>query len=100
MTDRDHTLPKTLIRAAEIGREAGLNYVYAGNLPGQVEDYESTHCPNCNRLLVKRQGYVVMAYHITGEGRCQYCGTRIAGLWPGNLNQVRLHGAGVPFSVK
>lgn len=100
MTDHDYTPPKTLVRAAEIGREAGLNYVYAGNLPGRVEDYESTHCPNCNRVLVKRQGYVVTAYHLTEQGNCLYCGAKIAGLWPVNLKRVRLHGMDIPFSVK
>ncbi|HSQ39353.1 MAG TPA: AmmeMemoRadiSam system radical SAM enzyme, partial [Anaerolineales bacterium] len=48
MTSPDNTSPQTLVRAAEIGREAGLRYVYAGNLPGYVGEYESTHCPKCN----------------------------------------------------
>lgn len=99
MTDHDYTPPTTLIRAAEIGREAGLNYVYAGNLPGRVEDYESTHCPQCNRVLVKRQGYVVMAYHITEQGKCSYCGAKIAGVWPTAHKRARLHGSGVPIRV-
>lgn len=99
MTDYGYTPSKTLIRAAEIGREAGLNYVYAGNLPGQVEDYESTCCPNCNRILVRRQGYVVTAYRITGEGHCQYCGAKIAGLWPAGMKRARLPGRGFPFRV-
>lgn len=100
MTDHEYTPPQTLIRAAEIGREAGLHYVYAGNLPGRVQDYESTHCPQCNRVLVKREGYIVTAYHITETGNCQYCGAQIAGLWPPHPNRVRLHGRGIPLSVK
>lgn len=99
MTDHDYTPAKTLIRAAEIGREAGLHYVYAGNLPGRVEDYESTHCPNCNRILVKRRGYVVTAYHITEQGNCSYCGTPIAGRWPADLKRVRLQGRETPFRL-
>ena len=55
MTSPDNTHPQTLIRAAEIGREAGLRYVYAGNLPGHVGEYESTHCPQCSYQLVKTQ---------------------------------------------
>jgi pyruvate formate lyase activating enzyme len=42
MTDPENTSPETLIRAAEIGKKAGLRYVYAGNLPGQVGDLENT----------------------------------------------------------
>ncbi len=47
MTDPENTTAKTLIRAAEIGKSAGLRYVYAGNLPGMVGDWENTRCPNC-----------------------------------------------------
>ncbi|PWH12163.1 MAG: AmmeMemoRadiSam system radical SAM enzyme [Anaerolineae bacterium] len=100
MTDYDYTSPQTLLRAAEIGREAGLRYVYAGNLPGLVEDYESTHCPACNRVLIKRRGYVVMAYHITENGACPYCGTSIAGVWPSGSRRARLHGRGMPVLVR
>ncbi len=99
MTGHDYTPAKTLIRAAEIGREAGLRYVYAGNLPRRVEDYESTHCPHCNKALVKRQGYVVTAYHITETGNCRYCGTGIAGLWPAGTKRARLHEVGMPFCL-
>src|SRR3990170_2841658 len=54
MTGPDNTNAHTLQRAADIGREAGLRYVYAGNLPGNVEAYENTHCPRCSYRLVKR----------------------------------------------
>jgi len=77
----DNTDPQTLIRAVEIGREAGLRYVYAGNLPGHVGEYESTHCPKCNTLLVKRSGYTIEKYRLTSEGKCPKCGEKIAGLW-------------------
>jgi len=77
----DNTDPQTLIRAAEIGREAGLRYVYAGNLPGNVGEYETTHCPRCNYQLVKRSGYFIEKYKITDEGKCPKCGENIAGLW-------------------
>jgi len=81
MIDPDNTDPQTLIRAAEIGREAGLRYVYAGNLPGNVGEYETTCCPRCNYQLVKRSGYIIEKYKITEEGKCPKCGERIAGLW-------------------
>jgi pyruvate-formate lyase-activating enzyme len=80
MTEPDNTDAKTLIRAAEIGREAGLRFVYAGNLPGHVGEYEETRCPRCSYGVVKRRGYVVHEYHITGEGKCEKCGESIP--WP------------------
>jgi pyruvate formate lyase activating enzyme len=81
MSDTDNTPARTLLRAAEIGREAGLHYVYAGNLPGRVDEYETTFCPQCNAALVKRRGYLVQAVHITAEGACPTCGKNIAGVW-------------------
>ncbi len=77
----DNTNSQTLIRAAEIGREAGLRYVYAGNLPGNVGEYETTSCPRCNYPLVTRSGYLIQKYKITSEGKCPKCGEKIAGLW-------------------
>ena len=65
MTDPDNTDARTLLRAAEIGREAGLQYVYAGNLPGRVDEYEHTYCSNCNEMLIKRSGYVIREYRLT-----------------------------------
>ena len=43
-----------MVRAAEIGREEGLRFVYAGNRPGGVGDWENTRCPGCNALLIER----------------------------------------------
>lgn len=81
MTDHDNTGASTLIRAAEIGLESGLHYVYAGNLPGRVGQYENTYCPNCNTLLVERYGYHIGQDRLSGSGNCPKCGTAIAGIW-------------------
>ncbi len=81
MIDPDPTPARTLLRAAEIGREAGLRYVYAGNLPGRVDEYENTFCPNCNLAVVKRMGYFVREVNITANGKCPRCGRGIAGVW-------------------
>jgi pyruvate formate lyase activating enzyme len=81
MTDPDNTTARDLLRAAEIGRKAGLNFVYAGNLPGRVGPHEHTWCPHCHALLVARNGYVIREYNLTGEGRCPQCGTAIPGVW-------------------
>ncbi len=99
MTDPDNTDAKTLQRAAEIGREAGLRYVYAGNLTGRVGEYEDTFCPGCNCRLVRRSGYVIREYRITGQGTCPDCGTSITGVWPNDPTKTRLNGFGLPASV-
>jgi pyruvate formate lyase activating enzyme len=99
MTDPDNTDAKTLLRAAEIGHEAGLRFVYAGNLPGQVGEYEDTFCPHCNARLIRRSGYVIQEYHITGEGKCPKCNTDIPGLWPKDPSAVVLNGLGIPLPI-
>jgi pyruvate formate lyase activating enzyme len=96
MTETDPTPVKTLQRAAEIGQEAGLRYVYAGNLPGRLREYENTHCPKCQTLLVERTGYVIYKYQITKAGTCQRCGTKIPGIWTDDPAAVRLGGWGMP----
>ncbi len=99
MIDPPNTDTATLLRAAEIGREAGLHYVYAGNLPGRVDEYEHTFCSKCNELLIKRAGYVILDYHLTGAGTCPRCGTKLPGLWPADPSSVRLNGYGMPIPV-
>jgi pyruvate formate lyase activating enzyme len=99
MTAPDNTDAQTLIRAAEIGREAGLRYVYAGNLPGHVGEYESTHCPQCGYQLVRRNGYSIEKYKITSEGKCPKCGGIVAGLWPKDPTAVGLNSTGRPIPL-
>jgi pyruvate formate lyase activating enzyme len=81
MTDPRQTRARDLVRAAEIGKAAGLRYVYAGNLPGQVGDLESTACHGCGERLIERYGYHVQRYRITSEGACPSCGVSIPGYW-------------------
>ncbi|MGZ4789175.1 MAG: hypothetical protein ACXVZX_11715, partial [Terriglobales bacterium] len=81
MTDPDDTPPSTLKRAAEIGKRAGLKFVYAGNAPGRVGDLENTYCPTCNELLVERYSYIIRRYRITADGSCPKCATKIPGRW-------------------
>ena len=89
----------SLLRAAEIGQEAGLRYVYAGNLPGRVGSLEDTHCPHCQTRLIRRRGYVILDYRLTPEGTCPQCGTRIPGRWPEDPSEVRLSGSGIPRRI-
>jgi len=81
MTDPDDTRPEDLFRAVEIGRQAGLRYVYAGNLPGRVGNLEDTRCPHCATTLIKRYSYEIEDYRITPEGKCPDCGLAIPGRW-------------------
>ena len=99
MTDPDATGARTLRRAAEIGLEAGLRYVYAGNMPGQVGEYEHTWCHHCHARLIERYGYIILSYRITAAGTCPECGTRIPGVWTDQPETVRLGGPGIPRLV-
>ena len=81
MDNPDDTRPQDLLRAAEIGKQAGLRYVYAGNLPGTVGSHENTRCHHCGDTLIKRHGYFVEEYRLTPEGRCPSCKTAIPGRW-------------------
>jgi len=81
MQETPNTPTSTLLRAADIGREAGLRYVYAGNLPGRVGEYEHTFCPKCRTVLVRRTGYFIHEVRVTGDGKCPKCGETIPGMW-------------------
>lgn len=80
MLDPANTPAETLIRAAQIGYEAGLRYVYAGNLPGLVGPYENTYCPSCKALLIERYGFAVLKNRLKG-GCCPDCHYAIPGIW-------------------
>jgi len=81
MTGPADATAEDLVRAAEIGKESGLRYVYAGNLPGCVGDLENTRCPSCRALIVERRGYRVLQVRLGAGGTCPGCATAIAGLW-------------------
>ena len=73
-------LPATPVRrleqARQIGLDAGLVYVYLGNVAGHPA--ENTCCSACGRLLIERMHFAVVAYNLE-DGRCRYCGQGIAG---------------------
>ena len=73
------TPASTLHRARQIGLEAGLRYVYTGNVPG--DEGENTYCPNCSRVVIRRYGYQIEEFHIE-NGRCRFCQTKIDGVIP------------------
>ena len=71
------TPAETLIKARDIAKKAGLNYVYAGNIA--IEGGSNTYCPKCNKLLVERGGFEVYKNNIK-NGKCS-CAHKIAGVW-------------------
>jgi pyruvate formate lyase activating enzyme len=81
MRDRPGTSYQQIMKAVEIGYQEGLQYVYGGNLPGNLGKYEHTNCHNCDTLLIERLGFSIQQYRITGEGKCPECRTRIPGVW-------------------
>jgi pyruvate formate lyase activating enzyme len=80
MLDRPPTPLATLRRAGEIGRAAGLRYVYEGNVPG--ERGEDSFCYQCGALLIDRYGFYVRQNRIK-RGACPDCGARIDGIGMG-----------------
>jgi pyruvate formate lyase activating enzyme len=97
MTDPPRTPTATLIRAYDIGKSAGLKFVYPGNLPGAVGDREHTYCPNCRELLIRRYGFYVEENRMAGEN-CPRCGTRVPGVWEPDPPR-RSNGSGRPMPV-
>lgn len=75
MEDVESTPMKALNRAYEIGKEAGLPYIYLGN----VGQGNNTYCPQCNSLLIERSGYSILQYNIE-ECRCSHCQSPIDGV--------------------
>jgi pyruvate formate lyase activating enzyme len=92
MSGTPDTATRTLLRAAEIGAEAGLRFVYAGNRPGQVGAWENTRCPACQETLIERYGFLVRSYRLTPQGSCPRCQTKVPGLWPSDPASVRVGG--------
>ncbi|MBN2003134.1 MAG: AmmeMemoRadiSam system radical SAM enzyme [Anaerolineae bacterium] len=78
MHDRSHTPVATLMRAYQIGKAAGLKYVYLGNVLNP--EHESTLCPSCGATLVQRYGFNARP-HWREPGVCHRCGDAIAGVW-------------------
>jgi len=78
LTNISSTPPESIRKARDIGYEAGLTYVYTGNVPG--DEGEKTFCHGCGLLLIDRFGFNVMQNKIK-EGHCPKCGVDIPGVW-------------------
>jgi pyruvate formate lyase activating enzyme len=77
LTNLPPTPLETLIEARRTAMDAGLKFVYIGNIR---HEGESTYCPKCKKLLIERIGYFVKQNHIT-NGKCKFCNTSIPGVW-------------------
>ena len=86
------TTPYQLQQAADIGQNAGLHYVYAGNRPGRVGSLEDTFCPQCSKCVINRRGYHILDYKIDDKGKCAHCGADIAGIWTDKPQTVPVTG--------
>jgi pyruvate formate lyase activating enzyme len=96
MNDRGATPARTLVGAAEIGTQEGLNYVYAGNLPGGTGEWENTRCPGCRLTLIERFGFRVLKNRLV-SGACPRCATPIPGRWDARVEgTTRTHGIPLP----
>ncbi len=78
LTGISSTPPESIRRARDIGYEAGLTYVYSGNVPG--DEGEKTFCHECGVLLIDRFGFNVIQ-NLIKEGHCPECGSEIPGVW-------------------
>lgn len=78
LTNLQPTSYETLLKAREIAQNAGIKYVYLGNVPG--EETENTICPNCKKILIKRKSFHVIQNFVE-HGKCKFCGTPIPGVW-------------------
>jgi pyruvate formate lyase activating enzyme len=88
MQDVPATPRETLTRARAIAQEAGIHYVYTGNVHGGT-----TFCPGCQRPLIVRDWHRILDYRVTADGHCPECGAGIAGrfgVYEGAFGQRRI----------
>lgn len=76
---------ETLETARQIALDAGLNYVYIGNVPGH--EANSTFCPHCGQTLIERVHFNVI-YNCIKEGRCPFCDHQVPGIWDITLKRA------------
>jgi pyruvate formate lyase activating enzyme len=75
------TTADDLMKIVQYAQQAGLSYIYPGNLPGQVGYWENTRCHHCSATLVKRHGFLVTENRMKETGQCPDCGGKIPGIW-------------------
>jgi pyruvate formate lyase activating enzyme len=75
------TVADDLLKIVEFGQNAGLKYMYPGNLPGQVGEWENTRCHHCNATVVNRFGFYVKQCRMEADGLCPDCKKPLPGIW-------------------
>ena len=78
LTKISSTPVNTLNKAREIALEAGLNYVFIGNVPGT--EAEHTYCPKCKEMVIERRGFHIVKNRVV-NGKCSSCQEPVAGIW-------------------
>ena len=68
----------TLDNARQIALDAGLKFVYIGNVPGTAA--ENTYCPKCKKILIERKGFKILKNNII-DNTCKFCKEKIPGIW-------------------
>jgi pyruvate formate lyase activating enzyme len=98
MQDPPSTSVQQLERACLAGKNAGLQFIYAGNMPGGVGPWENTHCPACEALLIERRGFHVLQNRMK-VGACPDCSNPIPGVWEAEPPRES-YGLGLPRAVR
>ncbi len=81
MGENRSTRPDDLLKAGEIGLAAGMKYLYLGNMPDRVGQWENTRCHSCNTTLIRRRGFYVLENKVPADGKCPNCSAVIPGIW-------------------
>jgi pyruvate formate lyase activating enzyme len=76
-----NTTVADLMKVVEIGVNAGLKYIYPGNLPGLVGGWEDTKCHHCGATVIKRRGFLVQENYVGEKGTCPTCHKPLPGIW-------------------
>src|SRR5687768_11980717 len=75
------TTADDLMSIVDLGKRAGLKYLYPGNLPGQVGEWENTRCHHCDATVIKRYGFLVLQNRVGADGLCPDCHKPLPGIW-------------------
>jgi pyruvate formate lyase activating enzyme len=75
------TTVEDLMRIVDLGRQGGLKYLYPGNLPGQVGEWENTRCHHCDATVIRRYGFFVLENRVGDDGLCPDCRRPLPGIW-------------------
>jgi pyruvate formate lyase activating enzyme len=80
LTNLPSTSVDTLNKFRDIAVSEGIQYVYIGNIPDNLNTAKDTVCPNCHNTIIKRQGYSITEFHLD-NGKCTFCKYSIKGVW-------------------